>query len=181
MMEFERTPGCICNVLAVLSDGEESMRATLCAAIELAESSNSRLTLVKTCEQGRAYVWVAPFAVGAAYLPPELESPDEACQVLSRLVSGVPDSIPVTMSVLTSDSQTSLLKILHECHFGAIVIDRDQLALWSRVRRRLRHEQLQIVLISPAMNRDSLPGLSSSGLKDGAANAVEVPEGRGRR
>lgn len=158
------------------------MRATLSAAIELAESSNSRLTLVKTCEQGRAYVWVAPFAVGAAYLPPELESPDEACQVLSRLVSGVPDSIPVTMRVLTSDSQTSLLKILNEGHFGAIVIDRDQLAQWSRVRRRLRREELQVVLVRPAVNGAATANqLPSSGLEDGAANAVQGPGGRGRR
>ena len=47
-----RAPGgCVCNVLAVLSDGEASMRPTLRAAIDLADSSNSRLTLVKTCEK----------------------------------------------------------------------------------------------------------------------------------
>lgn len=159
------------------------MHATLNAAIELAERANARLTLVKTCENGRAYVWVAPFAVGAAYLPPELESPDEACQVLSRLVSEVPDSIPVTMCVLTSDSQASLLKILHERHFGAVVLDKDQLAHWGRVRRQLRREQLQVVLISPAMDRGSNPGqLSSSVLaKDGKFDDVQVPEGRKRR
>jgi hypothetical protein len=169
-------------VLAVLSDGEESMQATLRAAVELAESANARLTLVKTCEQGRAYVWVAPFAVGAAYLPPELESPDQACRVLSRLVAAVPNSIPVTMLVLPSDSQTSLLKLLHEHHYGAVVADKDQLAHWGRVRRRLRHEQLQVVLVSPAQNGGSIPGqFSSTGLtKDGAVDAHEIPEGRNR-
>lgn len=158
------------------------MRATLAAAIELAETSNSRLTLVKTCESGRAYVWVAPFAVGAAYLPPELESPDEACKVLSRLVAEVPESIPVTMHVLTSDSQTSLLKILGERHFGAVVIDADQLALWGRVRRRLRREQLEVVLVGHAMGEDSITAPTSSpGLtKDGAAD-VQVPAARKRR
>jgi hypothetical protein len=148
--EFGRTPGgCVCNVLAVLSDGEESMRATLGAAVELAESARARLTLVKTCEQGRAYVWIAPFAVGSAYIAAELESPDEAWRALSRLVEEVPDSIPVTMHVLPPDSQTALLKLLRERHFGAFVADRDQLWLWRRVRRQLRREQLQVVLVSP--------------------------------
>jgi hypothetical protein len=170
-------------VLAVLSDGEESMRATLRAAVELAESANARLTLVKTCEQGRAYVWVAPFAVGAVYLPPELESPDQACQVLSRLVAEVPNAIPVTMLVLPSDSQTSLLKLLRERHFGAVVADRDQIAHWGRVRRQLRREQLEVVLVCPAQNRGSIPEqISSTGLtKDGAVDAHEMPEGRHRR
>lgn len=156
------------------------MRATLRAAIDLADSSNSRLTLVKTCENGRAYVWVAPFAVGAAYLPPELASPDEACQVLSRLVAEVPDSIPVTMHVLPADSQTALLKLLRERHFGAVVIDKDQLFHWGRVRRHLRREELQTILIGPHMNTGSTPEISSIGLtKDGAAD-VQVPEGRHR-
>ena len=182
--EFGRTPGgCVCNVLAVLSDGQASMHATLSAAVELAESANARLTLVKTCENGRAYVWVAPFAVGAAYLPPELESPDEACHVLSQLVSEVPDSIPVTMCVLTSDSQNSLLKILHERHFGAVVVDKDQLAHWGRVRRQLRREQLPVVLISPAMDRGENPGQLSSSVPatGGEFGDVQVPEGRRRR
>lgn len=178
--EFGRTPrGFVCNVLAVLSDGEESMQATLKAAVELADSSNSRLTLVKTCENGRAYVWVAPFAVGAAYLPPELESPDDACKVLSRLVAEVPESIPVTMCVLTSDSQTSLLKILQERHFGAIVADKDQLAHWGRVRRQLRRDQVQTVLVNPAIDRAGIPGQFRLG--GTTAETDQAPAGRRRR
>jgi hypothetical protein len=185
MEEFVRTPGCICNVLAVLGDGEDSMRATCRAAIEIAESSNARLTLVRTCEPGRSYVWIAPFAVGAAYLPPEVESPDQAARELAQFVDLVPESIPVTTLVLTSDSQACLLKLLHERHFGVVVTDASLMHRWRRLRRELRREQLQTVLIRgecPDQDGGSFPGqLSSKGLtKDGAVDAEQVHEGRGR-
>jgi hypothetical protein len=172
-------------VLAVLGDGEESMRATCSAAIDLAESANARLTLVRTCEPGRAYVWIAPFAVGAAYLPPEVESPDEAARQLARIVEQVPNWIPVTSLVLTSDSQACVLKLLHEHHFGAIVADADVLSRWRRLRREVQREHLQTVLIAGACrdeNGGSIPGqFSSNGLtKDGAVDVDQVPEGRGR-
>ena len=48
------------------------------------QRARARLTLVKTCAAGRAYVWVAPFAVGGAYLPPELDSPEEAGRILAQ-------------------------------------------------------------------------------------------------
>src|SRR5579875_2081498 len=96
MREFGRTPECVCNVLAVLGDGDAVMQATCSAAIELAQAHNACLTLVRTCEPGRAYVWAAPFAVGAAYLPPEVESPAEAARQLARFVDQVPDSVSVT-------------------------------------------------------------------------------------
>ena len=150
MEEFGRAPGCICNVLAVLGDGEESIRATFRAAVELADAGNARLTLVKTCEPGRAYVWIAPFAVGAAYMPPELESPDEAARLLSRVAEEVPESIPVTTLVLTADTQASLLKLLRERHFGAIVADADLFSSWWRLRRQLRREHLETVLVNGA-------------------------------
>jgi hypothetical protein len=181
--EFGRTPGgCVGNVLAVLSDGEDSMRATLETAVELAERTNARLTLVKTCEHGRSYVWVAPFAVGAAYLPPENDSPETACKVLSRLVAQVPGSIPVTMHVLPEDSQTTLLKMLEQRHFGAVVVDKDQLFHWGRVRRRLRHEPLATVLVSPAAGRSGSPfQLLGRPTEDGEGDGTEIPTAHRRR
>lgn len=161
------------------------MQATCRAAIELAQSSNARLTLVRTCEEGRAYVWVAPFAVGAAYLPPEVASPEEAARQLARFVEQVPDSISVTTLVLTSDSQACVLKLLRERHFGAIVAEADLFSRWRRLRRELRREQLQTVLVSaerPLQDGGSITAqFSSNGLtKDGAVDAEQVHEGRGR-
>ena len=110
--EFGRTPGgCVCHVLAVLGDGKESIEATFAAAVDVADRANARLTLVKTCDPGRAYVWAVPFAVGGAYLPPEMESPEEAARLLARLAERVPASIPLTTLVLGSDSQAALQKI----------------------------------------------------------------------
>lgn len=161
------------------------MAATLREAVALADARNARLTLVKTCEPGRAYVWVAPFAAGSAYLPAELESPDEAARVLSRFADQVPASIPVTTLVLTKDTQVSLLTLLRQAHFGAIVAEADLLSHCRRLRRQLRREQLYTILISrdcPTRSLGSVPGqLSSSGLKDGAVDVDEVSEGRKRR
>jgi hypothetical protein len=161
------------------------MQATLRAAVELAESANARLTLVRTCEQGRAYVWIAPFAVGAAYLPSEIESPDEAARLLARIVEQVPDWIPVTTLVLSSDSQTCVLKLLRERHFGAIVAEADLLSRWRRLRRQLLREQLPTMLIAGGCAQQDagsmLNQFSPSGLtKDGAVDAEQVPEGRSR-
>lgn len=159
------------------------MRATCRAAIDLAESTNARLTLVRTCEPGRAYVWIAPFAVGAAYLPPEVESPEAAARQLARLVDQIPSSIPVTTLMLTSDTQACLLKLLHERHFGAIVADADLLSRWRRLRHEVEREGLQTVLITGACedsSGSSSPGQrSSNGLtNDGAIDVVAVAEER---
>ncbi len=162
------------------------MRATFRAAVDLADRANARLTLVKTCDEGRAYVWVAPFAVGAAYLPPEFESPDEAARLLAQLAEEVPGSIPLTTLVLTCDAQRLMLKLLCERHFGAVVAEKDQLARWRRVRRQLQREHVQTVLISgdcPPEDGGSSPGQPSSSElpEDGAVDAVQVSEGRRHR
>ncbi len=104
------------------------MRDTLQAAVALAESEYARLTLVKTCDAGRAYVWVAPFAAGGAYLPPAVDSPDEAGRILARVAERVPQEIPVTMLVLGSDTQASLLQLLRSGCYGAVVADRNLLS-----------------------------------------------------
>lgn len=147
MEEFGRAPRCICNVLAVLGDAEESMWAAFHAAVELAHTANARLTLVKTCEPGRAYVWVAPFAVGSAYTPPELESPEDAARKLCCVADQVPDSMPVTTLVLTQDTQASLLKLLEQGHFGAVVADRELLSRCRRLRRLLERQRVYTVIV----------------------------------
>ena len=186
MQEFGRTPRCICNVLAVLSDGEESMQATFRAAVELAQNANARLTLVKTCERGRSYVWVAPFAVGSAYMPPDVGSPEEAAQALSRLAEEVPDSISVTTLVLTEDTQAALLGLLAKGHFGAVVTERGLLSGCRRVRRLLRNEQVFTVLVDCDREEENALAdgarILSGGLtRDGAVEAETVSAGRSRR
>jgi hypothetical protein len=162
------------------------MAATLRAAVELADARNARLTLVKTCEQGRAYVWVAPFAVGSAYLPAELESPEEAAQILARLATEVPASIPLTTLVLTRDTQTSLLKLLGQGHFGAIVADPDLLSHCRRLRRWLQREQIWSIAVEPASSEQSSSAtvaarFSSNRPTEGVVDPEELSEGLRRR
>jgi hypothetical protein len=176
----------VCHVLAVLGDGEESMRETLQAAVALAESEYARLTLVKTCDAGRAYVWVAPFAAGGAYLPPAVDSPDEAGRILARVAERVPQEIPVTMLVLGSDTQASLLKLLRSGCYGAVVADRNLLSSCRRLRRQLHRDQVQIIHVSGCLENEAagkMPAHStSSGVReDDAFDADQVSEGgRGR-
>lgn len=179
-------PGHVCHVLAVLGDGEASMWRTYGAAVELAEAAHARLTLAKTCEDGRAYVWAAPFAVGGAYLPPPYESPEEAAQLLAQVATHVPATIPVTTVVLGADTQSSLLELLGSGRYGALVLDADLLAHCRRLRRQLRREPLRTLAISSDSQRPGrgrIPGHFSSSevTEDGAVDADQVSEGPGRR
>lgn len=153
-MEFGRTPGQIRNVLAVLSDGGDSVGRVLAAAVELAEAEHARLTLAKTCPGGRAYVWVAPFAAGGAYVPPPVESPEEACRILVRAAEEIPGCIPVTMRVLGCDTQRALVKLLRDGDFGAVVGDRALFSCCRRLRRQLRRDQIMTVQVGPRPERD---------------------------
>ena len=185
-MEFGRTPGHVCTVLAVLGDGDESARETLRVAVELADREHARLTLVKTCDAGRAYAWVAPFAAGGAYLPPEVDSPEEAERILARLAKAVPDSIPVTMLVLGSDTQSALLQLLRSGCYGAVVAERALLSRCRRLRRQMRCDGVHVVRISGCFEDEDagrFPAHStSSGVReDEATDADQVSEGgRGR-
>ncbi len=123
------------------------MWSTLWRAVELADEERARLTLVKTCDPGRAYVWVAPFAAGGAYVPPELESPEEAGRLLTCVAERVPASIPVTMLVLGPNTQRCLLQLLRNGVYGALVADASLLARMRRVRRHLDRNDLITVPI----------------------------------
>ncbi len=158
------------------------MRETLQAAIALADSEHSRLTLVKTCAAGRAYTWVAPFAAGGAYLPPEIESPEEAGRILSSLAEQVPDSIPLTMLVLGSDTQASILQLLRSGCYDAVVAERGLLSHCRRLRRQLHRDQVQIIHISGCFRNEDggkMPAYpTSSGVReDDATDADQVFEG----
>ncbi|MDE3129800.1 MAG: hypothetical protein KGL16_01490 [Acidobacteriota bacterium] len=137
----------ICNVLAVLGEREDAMWRTLHAAVALAEAERARLTLVKTCESGRTYVWIAPFAVGGAYVPP-LDSPAEAAKLLAHVAEAVPDEIPVTSFVLGPDTQNALLKLVRAGHYGAVVADADLLKHCRRLRRQLRRDEISVLGVS---------------------------------
>jgi hypothetical protein len=138
----------MCNVLAVLGDSEDQAWATLSAAIALADAENARLTLVKTCDCGRAYVWVTPFAYGGAYVPPPVDSPAEAARLLARVAEFVPGTIPLTTLVLGPDTQRSLVRLLRAGNYGAVVADSQLLTHCRRLRREMRREGIREVPVT---------------------------------
>jgi hypothetical protein len=176
----------MCNVLGVLGDNEDQMWETFNATVALAEAEHSRLTLAKTCDDARAYVWVTPFAFGGAYVPPPLESPADAGRILARVVEFVPAWIPVTTLVLGADTQSSLLKLLRKGHFNALVADADLLTHCRRVRRELRRQEIQGVPVKLGAAEQSIGDTiadhhSSSGhTEDGVLDGIEVPQALGR-
>jgi hypothetical protein len=144
----------MCNVLAVLGDNEETMWEAFDAAVALADAENARLTLAKTCDDGRAYMWITPFAFGGVYVPPPVDSSAEAARRLAQIAERVPRSTPVTTVVLGNDTQDALLQLLRSGHFGAVVADRDLLRHCRRLRRQCEREEIQAIAVSP---RSSVP------------------------
>lgn len=173
-------------MLAVLGDDEQLVAETLSSAVALAEDQHARLTLVKTCDEGRAYVCIAPFAFGAAYVPPAVDSPEEAARILAGFAEQVPACIPLTTLVLGQDTQRSLLELLRTGNFGAIVASADLISHCRRLRRALRREDLLAVPVTRdcrASSGGSYPGQFSAngGTEHEAPDAVQVPSGSGRR
>jgi hypothetical protein len=156
----------MCNVIGVLGDEEDEIWDTFRAAVDLADAERSRLTLVKTCDEGRAYVWVTPFGFGGAYVPPPVDSPQEAERTLARIAESVPNSIPVTTCVLGCNTQDALLKLLRSGHYNALVASQDLLGHCRRLRRELRRQDIQTVVVpasdsaSGADGRLTMPALS---------------------
>jgi len=177
----------LCNVLAVLGDREDEMWKTFDAAVALADAENARLTLAKTCDEGRAYVWITPFAFGGVYVPPPLDSPAEAAQRLAKVAERVPDTIPVTMQVLGGDTQASLVELLRAGNYGAIVAEQDVLRHCRRLRRQLRRDEIRVVPVSlsPAgQDADGVaeaPFTSNAYTEDGLPDAFQVSTRHRRR
>jgi len=164
----------MCNVLGVLGDSEDEAWATLNAATALADAENARLTLVKTCECGRAYVWITPFAYGGAYVPPPVDSPAEAARLLARVAEFVPGTISLTTLVLGPDTQRALVKLLQAGNYGAVVADKQLLTHCRRLRRELLREGIREVPVTLGVPEHPAPDpvasqLSSSGTMDFAS------------
>jgi hypothetical protein len=138
----------MCNVLGVLDDDEELMWDTLDAAIQLADAEHARLTLSKTCEPGRTYFWLCPFAAGGIYLPPAQDSPEEAGRVLARLAEFVPEWIPLTTLVLGANTSGELRKLVRKGQYGAIVAPESLLSRRSLLSRELRRSGIVSMPVS---------------------------------
>jgi hypothetical protein len=169
----------MCNVLGVLGDSEDQVWATLNAAIDLADAENARLTLVKTCDCGRPYVWITPFAYGGAYVPPPVDSPAEAARLLARVAEFVPGTISLTSLVLGPDTQRALVRLLHAGNYGAVVADKQLLTHCRRLRRELRREGIREVPVTLRLpeRRDPETVASQLSSRDTEVDGVQIVEG----
>ena len=162
------------------------MWETFRTAVALADESRARLTLVKTCAPGRAYVWVAPFAVGGAYLSPELDSPEEAGRILARATEQVPESIPVTTLVLGADTQDALRKLLQTGNYDAVVAEASLLTHCRRLRRQLGRDGVLTIPVERCFQIEDAGNITAHltsirVTEDGALDAEEVSKGGGGR
>ncbi len=123
------------DVLAVVGEDSPQTQATLCAAVELAERENARLTLARTRVTVGAYAWAMPF--GPAYGDPCVESPEQACLAVARIARGVPPGTPLTTLVLDQTPQKALVKLVAGGNFGAVVAEPRLLTRCRRLRRLL--------------------------------------------
>ena len=124
------------NVLGVLED-DDQLCTTLEAAVELADIENARLTLAKTTDAGQGYIWFSPFAYGGLYMPPPLDAAVEAERLLAKAVELVPDSLPVSTVLLSSETQVVLLKLIRGGCYDMLVTGPKLLARCPQLARDL--------------------------------------------
>lgn len=143
------------NIL-VSVDASPHAEAALTEAIDLAEISNARLTILTAVEKPSA--WTATAVAATEFLQPELEQ--EASDVLRRAVDRVPKSIPLT-KILTHDSIRDALS--HQLQTG----NHDLLVMGSRGRGAVAASLLGSVSHF-ALNHGRLPVLIVHASDDGA-------------
>jgi len=135
----------MCEVLAVLEDAEDQLWTTFEAAIDLAAAENARLTLAKTVEAGRSYMWLSPFAFGGAYVPPPITAEADAERLLTRAAELVPAWLPVTTLMLGHDTQDALRRLIRNGRYGAVVAGPKLFRHCPRFARDLRRTDIRCV------------------------------------
>lgn len=137
----------MCEVLGVLEDAELQLWATLEAAVDLAAVENARLTLAKTTEAGRSYMWLSPFAFGGAYVPAAVDADAQAERLLAQAAEMVPAWLPVTTLVLGHDSQTALRRLVRAGRYDAVVAGPKLFGHCPRLARDLRRAGIRSVSV----------------------------------
>ncbi len=133
------------NVVGVLEDDPDRLWSTFASAVALAERERARLTLVKTLETGKVYVWCVPFAAGGVYIPPEEDPGVQAGRLLARAAEFVPMEIPVTTQVLGLDTERDLRRLIGSGAYDAMVADERFLRHRRKLRRDCRRAVVEIV------------------------------------
>jgi hypothetical protein len=142
------------NVVGVLEDEPDRLWSTFASAVELADRERARLTLVKTLETGRAYVWCVPFGAGSVYLPPDEDPGVHAGRLLARAAEFVPMEIPVTTLVLGLDTERDLRRLISRGDYDAVVANERFLRHRRKLRRDCRRAVVEIVAVAATVRPD---------------------------
>jgi hypothetical protein len=153
----------MCDVLAVLEDAEAQIWSTFDAAVDLAISENSRLTLAKTTLEAFTGVWLSPFAFGGVYVPLSTDPDVEAERILAKVAEFVPVSLPVTTVKLGRDNQESLRRLIRRSRFEAVVAGPKLFKQYRRFARDVRRARIVTVVADSASHSPSAtrPSVSS--------------------
>jgi nucleotide-binding universal stress UspA family protein len=95
------------NILVAV-DGSVHAERALSEAIDIAEASNGRITILTAVQRPPA--WVSTPATAAASAPLAIELETEAAEVLNNAVERIPESIPVTKIFTHEPVRTALMK-----------------------------------------------------------------------
>jgi len=139
----------MCNVVAVLEQCEKQHLSTFETAVELADRQNARLTLVKTCESTRGFVWLNACAIGTLAAPLQLNLSEVAARQLALVAETVPSWIPLTTLLLGNNTQKSLSSFLDRYLCDALVIGPNLLVRRRRLRQDLQDRGLQVLVVHP--------------------------------
>jgi hypothetical protein len=142
------------NVLGVLEDQKDRLWSTFEAAVELADTERARLTLVKTYEPPRCYMWCGPFAVGGLCVPPDCEPEVDAGRLLARAAEFVPMEIPVTTMLLGLETQRELRRLVQSGAYDAVVASEPLLRRSRRLRRECRRDCIQTFAVAPTPSQE---------------------------
>jgi nucleotide-binding universal stress UspA family protein len=107
------------NIL-VAYDGSPHAERALEEAIELAQLSHARLTILTAITRCPAWAYSGPSVAAAATLSTELEN--EAANVQRRAVERVPDDLPVTKILTHEPIVKALMKQIKEGRHDLVVM-----------------------------------------------------------
>jgi nucleotide-binding universal stress UspA family protein len=107
------------NIL-VAYDGSPHAERALDEAIELAQLSHARLTILTAITRCPAWAYSGPSVAAAATLSTELEN--EAANIQRRAIDRVPDDLPVTKILTHEPIIKALMKQIKEGRYDLVVM-----------------------------------------------------------
>jgi nucleotide-binding universal stress UspA family protein len=128
------------NILVAV-DGSRHAQQALTEALDIAEGSHGRLTILTAVPKPPAWATTPAMAGGSASLALELEA--ESSQALKQAVGQIPDSVPVTKILTHEPIRTALQEQIASGHHDLLVMgSRGRGAISSSLLGSVSHHAL---------------------------------------